>query len=133
MTSASPANRVLIVEDDEDIRDLVAMLLSNRGYDVLTRSDAADVLTLARTGEFDVLLMDVSLPGRDGLDTTRMIRADPAIAELPVLLMTARTRQEDIDRGYAAGADDYVVKPFISDDLVSRLETALERRRVSER
>ncbi|HET7735700.1 MAG TPA: response regulator [Nocardioidaceae bacterium] len=124
--------RVLVVEDDEDIRDLVAMLLSNRGYDVLTRGDAADVLTLARTGAFDVLLMDVSLPGRDGLDTTRLMRAEPAIAELPVLLMTARTRQEDIDRGYAAGADDYVVKPFISDDLVSRLEAALERRRVSE-
>lgn len=120
--------RVLVVEDDEDIRDLVAMLLSARGYTVLTRGDAADVLALAGAGEFDVLLMDISLPGVDGLETTRLVRADPAIADLPILLMTARTRQEDIDVGYEAGADDYVVKPFVTDDLVLRLEKALVSR-----
>jgi two-component system response regulator MtrA len=125
-------SRVLVVEDDEDIRDLVGMLLSARGYTVITRGDAADVLALASAREVDVLLMDISLPGRDGLETTRLIRADPAIAHLPVVLMTARTRQQDIDVGYAAGADDYIVKPFVTDDLVLRLEKALASRGVSE-
>jgi DNA-binding response OmpR family regulator len=125
--------RVLVVEDDEDIRDLVAMLLTARGYSVTARVDAADVIPLATAGELDVLLMDVSLPGRDGLETTRLVRADPAIANLPILLMSARTRQQDIDLGYEAGADDYVVKPFVTDDLVLRLEKALLRRRVNER
>lgn len=125
--------RVLVVEDDEDIRDLVAMLLSARGYTVLTRGDAADVLALASAGEFDVLLMDISLPGVDGLETTRLVRADAAIADLPIVLMTARTRQEDIDVGYEAGADDYIVKPFVTDDLVLRLEKALVSRGAGDR
>ena len=122
---------VLIVEDDEDIRDLVAMLLEARGYTVLTRGDASDVLSILAGGDVDVLLMDVSLPGRDGLETTRLVRADPAISRLPIVLMTARTRQEDVDRGYAAGADDYLVKPFVTDDLVARLEKAVASRRLS--
>jgi DNA-binding response OmpR family regulator len=117
--------RILVVEDDAAIRRGLIDALSFAGYATLEASDGAGGLAVALESDCDLLLLDLVLPGRDGLAILREIRA--LHRPLPVIVLTARGSEDDRVRGLALGADDYVVKPFSVKELLARIEAVLRR------
>jgi two-component system response regulator MprA len=117
--------RILIVEDDAAVRDSLARTLRFEGYDVDTAADGLAALESVRAGEPDAMVLDVSMPGLDGLQACRQLRADGIF--LPVLMLTARDGVGDRVAGLDAGADDYLVKPFALQELLARLRALLRR------
>jgi two-component system, OmpR family, phosphate regulon response regulator PhoB len=117
---------ILVVEDDPVIIDLLALTLEMEGWDVLRATDAVTALEMARREHPDLVLSDVMMPGRSGLDLCDDMAADPGTAGTPVL--SARALPAEVAEGYAAGAADYVTKPFDPDDLIGRVRRVLEGR-----
>ena len=120
----APRARVLLADDNADMREYVARLLGQR-YDVETVSDGAAALAAARARPPDLVLSDVMMPGLDGFELLRALRADPRTRELPVILLSARAGEEARVEGLDAGADDYLVKPFAARELLARVGTHL--------
>lgn len=121
------APRVLVVEDERDIRDLVAFALRGEGYEVDAHATGEAGLAAARDFPPDMAVLDIMLPGLDGLALCRKLRAHPATRRTPILLLTARGAPEDIVEGLDSGADDYVAKPFVPEVLAARVRSALRR------
>ena len=119
---------VLVADDDDDIRDLVAFRLDRAGYEVLRAGDGQQALDLAREHKPDLAVLDVMMPKLTGYDVTRELRADAATSRIPVILLTARVQEADVARGFEAGADDYVKKPFSPQELKARVQAVLGRR-----
>jgi DNA-binding response OmpR family regulator len=117
--------RILVVEDERAIADFVARGLESEGYAVTCVHDGESGQALALTGRFDVLVLDVMLPGRSGTDILRAVRA--ADGQVPVILLTARAEVEDRVAGLDAGATDYLTKPFAFDELAARIRAHLRR------
>ncbi len=117
--------RIVVADDDADIRDLVVFKLQHSGHDVVAVGDGASALEVCRTRAPDLLVLDVMMPGLSGLETCRALRSDPRTATIPVILLTARAQQGDVEEGYAAGADDYVTKPFSPRELAFRVASLL--------
>ena len=128
--SATEGDRpvVLVADDDDDIRDLVAFRLDRAGYEVLRAGDGQEALDLAREHRPDLAVLDVMMPKLTGYDVTRELRADAATSRIPVILLTARVQEADVARGFEAGADDYVKKPFSPQELKARVQAVLGRR-----
>ena len=124
----APLRRVLVVDDDDDIRDLVAFRLDRAGYEVLRAGDGQQALDLAKEHQPDLAVLDVMMPKLTGYDVTRELRADAATSRIPVILLTARVQEADVARGFEAGADDYVKKPFSPQELKARVQAVLGRR-----
>ena len=103
--------RILLVEDNEMNRDMLSRRLQKKGHEVLTAVDGADGIARAVAARPDVILMDMSLPGTDGLEATRRLKADPATRDIPVVILTAHTMHGDRERAEAAGCDAYDTKP----------------------
>ena len=121
-------HRILIVEDDSTIRALLEMALLGAGYaDVSSAARGDEGLDLVRREKPDLVLLDVMLPGLDGLAIARRIRETPELAATRILMLTARTEPDDIVRGLEAGADDYVTKPFDRKVLLARIKAVLRR------
>ena len=121
-------HRILIVEDDSTIRALLEMALLGSGYaDVSSAARGDEGLDLVRREKPDLVLLDVMLPGLDGLAIARRIRETPQLAATRILMLTARTEPDDIVRGLEAGADDYVTKPFDRKVLLARIKAVLRR------
>lgn len=118
-------NRVLLVEDDDHLAEGVAFNLRNTGYEVETASSGEAALDTLGRRAFDVVLLDVMLPGIDGLDVVRRLRR--AGNKKPVLIITAKNRADDVIAGLDAGADDYITKPFDLDQVLARIRGALRR------
>ncbi|MGN6415449.1 ATP-binding protein, partial [Flexivirga sp.] len=118
------APRVLLVEDNADLRDYLTRLLSSDGWAVSAAPDVSSAFEM--TGEPDIILCDVMLPGPSGLDLTRMVRSRGEWASVPVVLLTARSGPGEVAEGLSAGADDYVSKPFQPIELLSRLRAHYE-------
>jgi DNA-binding response OmpR family regulator len=123
-----PRPLVLVAEDDEDILELVVFDLEDEGYEVVTARDGEAAVALALERRPDLILLDVAMPGLDGYEVTRRLRADEATRSTPVVLLTARAQVRDVILGFEAGANDYVTKPFRPDELRTRLHAALGRR-----
>lgn len=119
--------RILVADDDVDIRDLVEFKLSTLGHDVTAVGDGQAAIDACRVERPDLAVLDVMMPGVTGLDAIRAIRADPALADLPVILLTARAQESDVETGFDCGADDYITKPFSPRELASRVEALLSR------
>ena len=119
---------VLVADDDDDILQLVSFRLQRAGYTVVTAADGQQALTAAREQRPDLAVLDVMMPGLNGYEVTRRLRADPATAGIPVILLTARVQEADVSRGFEAGADDYLRKPFSPQELRSRVQAILTRR-----
>ena len=117
--------RILVVEDEPAIREGLMDVLVFHGYDVDEAGTGPDGLAKARSGRFDLVLLDIMLPGMDGFDVCNEIRA--ADREQPIIMLTARTTDEDIVNGLKLGADDYVAKPFSVQQLMLRIEAVLRR------
>jgi two-component system phosphate regulon response regulator PhoB len=118
---------VLVAEDDEDILELVALLLEERGYEIARAGDGQEALGLISARPPDLAVLDVRMPKLDGFEVSRRIRANDDTQEVPVILLTALAREEDVAVGIDAGATDYVKKPFSPDELVTRIEAILGR------
>jgi two-component system phosphate regulon response regulator PhoB len=118
---------ILLVEDDPDIRHLVSYKLARGGFTVNEVTDGVAALREAHRDPPDLVILDVRMPLLSGLEVCRELRAGPRTASVPILMLTARARPQDLDQAYAAGATDYVVKPFSPRELVERVETVLAR------
>ena len=127
--AAMASGRVLIVEDDQSVRDAVARALRYEGYDVHTAVDGEDALVHVIDDDPDVIVLDVLMPGTDGLEVCGRLRDRGD--HRPVLMLTARHEVTDRVAGLDAGADDYLVKPFALDELLARLRALLRRTSVS--
>jgi len=119
--------RVLIAEDDPDIANLIRHTLERAGYDTEVRGSGSETLTYARTRQPDLLVLDLMLPGMDGLMVCQALRHDSTTAQLPIIMLTARGEEADRVRGLELGADDYLVKPFSPKELVARIQALLRR------
>lgn len=119
---------ILVADDDDDIRDLVAYRLERDGHDVTAVADGLAVLDHLATHMVDLVILDVMMPGMSGIDAARAIRADARLAQIPIILLTARTQEADVAQGYAVGVDDYVAKPFSPRELSLRVGAVLARR-----
>ncbi len=122
--------KILVVDDEEDIRDLLQYNLESAGYEVLVSKTGEEALTAIRATKPKCVLLDLMLPGMDGLDVCRKVRLESTIRETPIIMLTAKGEEEDIVKGLEIGADDYVTKPFSVKEILARIQVAL--RRVSE-
>ncbi|MBV8593216.1 MAG: response regulator transcription factor [Caulobacteraceae bacterium] len=127
MTGDSEARHLLVVDDDDRIRDLVAEYLGRAGFQVTAAADAVQARLWLQRLQFDLVVLDVMMPGEDGLSLTRWIRSRAAEGAAPVLLLTARGDAPDRIAGLSEGADDYLAKPFEPEELVLRIEAILRR------
>ena len=118
---------VLIVEDDEDIRELVSYHLLKEGYQVASVASGEEALALAEAQPPDLILLDIMLPGMDGMAVCQKLRASPKAAATAIMMLTAKGEEADIIRGLNLGANDYVTKPFSPKVLVARIRAALRR------
>ena len=119
---------ILIIEDDEDIQELVRYNLAREGYRVKAVVSAEEGLRAARAEVPDVILLDLMLPGVDGLELCRMLKADQKVRHIPVIMLTAKGEEADVVAGLELGADDYVTKPFSVKILIARMRTVLRRK-----
>ncbi|RME77100.1 MAG: DNA-binding response regulator [Chloroflexi bacterium] len=119
--------RILVVDDDKKIVRLVRSYLEQAGYDVLTAYDGETALHAIRRDRPDLVVLDLMLPDRDGWDITRLVRSDPALAKLPIIMLTARVEDTDRIIGLELGADDYIPKPFNPREVVARVRAVLRR------
>jgi len=119
--------RALVVEDDADIVELLTHYLSADGFAVAAAADGRKALALLRQGDFDLLVLDLQLPGLDGLAVCAEVRRDPRLRDVPIVMLTARGDEADRIVGLEMGADDYVVKPFSPKELVARVRALFRR------
>ncbi len=117
--------KILLVEDNEMNRDMLSRRLQRRGYEVLTAVDGERGLALTRSEAPALVLMDMSLPGIDGWEVTRRLKADPATRAIPVIALTAHAMAGDREQALAAGCDDFDIKPIELDRLLGKIEALL--------
>jgi DNA-binding response OmpR family regulator len=129
MIEPAPSNRplVLVADDDEDILTLVTFRLERAGCDVVKARSGDEALRVALEQVPALAVLDVTMPGLDGYQVTRELRRAEATSTMPIILLTARAQESDVARGLAAGADEYVKKPFDARDLRERVERLLSR------
>ena len=121
--------RILVADDDGDIRDLVTFKLGQAGFNVQAVDDGTAALAAIEEDPPDLAVLDVMMPGLSGIDVLRKIRDSERMRGERVILLTARSRDADVDAGFATGADDYIIKPFSPRELLHRVNTALARPR----
>jgi two-component system phosphate regulon response regulator PhoB len=126
------SEKILVVEDEPDILDLVGYNLKQAGFEVVFAEDGETALRLAEKERVDFIVLDLMLPGIDGLEVCRLLKQKAATKDLPVLMLTARTEEVDRIVGLELGADDYLVKPFSPRELVLRVRAILRRGRGKE-
>jgi diguanylate cyclase (GGDEF)-like protein len=127
--TSEPEGLVLVVDDDEDIARFIEMNLSFEGFEVMVAHDGYEAGVQIARRRPDLVLLDVMMPRMDGVELCRRIRADPLTGGIPVVMLTAKGLPSDTVAGLAAGADDYIVKPFDTLELVARVRTTLRRNR----
>ncbi|MDH4161985.1 MAG: response regulator [Nitrospirota bacterium] len=120
-------SRILVVDDEPDIRSLLEYNLKKAGYRVSSAADGEDALSILRTGNIDLIILDLMLPGLNGLEICQIIRQNPKMRDIPVIMLTARGEEEDRVRGLETGADDYLTKPFSPRELMARVKAVLRR------
>ena len=125
-TETQPAT-ILVADDEQDIRELVAYRLSRSGYTIIEARDGEEAFRLAAEQVPDLAVLDVMMPRLNGFDLTERLRNTPATRRLPILLMSASVQEADISRGFAAGADGYLTKPFTPDQLLTEVRDVLGR------
>jgi len=123
-----PKERILVVDDEEDILELVKFNLAREGYPVICTTSGEKTLNIARMEHPDLIVLDLMLPGMDGLEVARVLKNDPKTKDIPIVMLTAKGEEADIVTGLELGADDYVTKPFSPRILVARVRAVLRRK-----
>jgi two-component system phosphate regulon response regulator PhoB len=118
---------ILVIDDNPDVRFLLMLTLEHAGFDVWTEPDGQAGLEAAGKVHPDLVLVDRVLPGRGGLEVCRELRSRPGLRHVPIIVMSSSDGEADMEFGYAAGADDCVLKPFVATDLLRRVQGLLER------
>jgi DNA-binding response OmpR family regulator len=118
---------ILVADDDDDVRELVVFRLARAGYEVITAGDGEEALKLALERRPDICVIDVMMPKLDGYELTERLRAADELAGVSIVLLTASVQEADVERGFAAGADDYIKKPFSPAELLERIVALAER------
>ena len=123
-----PKERILVVEDEEDIQELVRYNLAKEGYTVSCAATGEEGLKKAGSKQADLIVLDLMLPGVDGLEVCKALKGDPKTRHIPIVMLTAKGEVADLVAGLEVGADDYVTKPFSPKVLVARIRAVLRRR-----
>ncbi len=121
------SERILVVEDEKDIRELIVYHLEREGYEVLQANNGLEALSLMKEKSPDLMLLDLMLPGMDGIEVCRAIKQDPLFRDTCIIMVTAKEEESDQVLGLGLGADDYVTKPFRPRTLMARVEAVLRR------
>jgi CheY-like chemotaxis protein len=119
--------KILIAEDERDIRDLVAFTLRFAGHEVFAASNGEEAVDMAPKVNPDLILMDVRMPRMTGYEACKIMKADPGLKDIPVVFLTARGQDAEIQQGLEVGAEEYLLKPFAPDYLTSRIKTILAK------
>jgi DNA-binding response OmpR family regulator len=122
--------RILVIDDDDLLTELVSFTLEAHGHEVETAADGETGLDRAMREPVDLVVLDGILPGLDGLEVLRQLRGEPRTAGLPVIMLSARKDERDVVGGLSLGAEDYLVKPFIPEELAVRIDKTLQRAQV---
>jgi len=120
-------SRLLVVEDDPTIMSLIVILLERAGYEVIQAASAEEGIELAVAQVPSLILMDVALPGMDGLEATRVLKARDVTSRIPVIALTAQAMKQDAERAARAGCDGFIVKPLSTDDFLREIARHLEK------
>ena len=126
-----PKEKILVVDDEQDLVKLVRFNLEKDGYKVISAFNGEDALFLARKERPDLIVLDLMLPGIDGLEVCKKLKADTELVNIAVIMLTAKGEESDITLGLKLGADDYVTKPFSPKELVARVQAVLRRAKIS--
>ena len=119
--------KILIAEDEPDIRDLVAFTLRFAGYEVVTAANGEEAVLLAPRENPDLILMDVRMPRMTGYDACRLIKSEERLKDIPVVFLSAKGQENEIQTGLVAGAEEYMLKPFALDQLIDRVRSILSK------
>ena len=117
--------KIVIAEDEPDIRELIAFTLRFAGYEVITGSNGEEGYELTKKVHPDLAMFDVRMPKMTGYDACKKVKADPEIAHIPVIFLSAKGQESEIEQGLAAGAEEYLLKPFAPDQLTERVKAVL--------
>jgi DNA-binding response OmpR family regulator len=117
-------SRILFADDDKDIQTIVSLIIRNTGMDIISASNGEQALEKWRSHPLDLIILDIMMPVLDGLETCRRIRR---LSDIPIILLTAKSQEQEIVEGFTAGADDYIVKPFRPNEFVARVKAVLWR------
>lgn len=120
--------KVLIAEDERDIRELITFTLRYAGHEVIQAANGEEALALTREGAPDLIMMDVRMPKMTGYEACRLIKADDKIKHIPVVFLSAKGQETEIQTGLEVGAADYILKPFAPDQLIKRVSEILGRK-----
>jgi phosphate regulon transcriptional regulator PhoB len=119
--------RILAVDDETDLLELISYNLHKEGYEVTTATDGGEALTEIRKTRFDLIVLDLMLPGIQGMELCRILRSDPKTETIPIIMLTAKGEEVDRVLGLEMGADDYITKPFSPRELIARIRAVLRR------
>ncbi len=119
--------KILVAEDEKDVRELIEIILRHHGFDVVSASDGLDAVTLATEQHFDLILLDVRMPRLDGYEACRRLRKMESTQDIPIIMLSALGQESERAEGMAAGADEYVLKPFTPATLVTKINHHLSR------
>jgi two-component system alkaline phosphatase synthesis response regulator PhoP len=119
--------RILVVDDEKDLVDLISYNLQRNGFDILAAYNGNEAIEVAQREQPDLVILDLMLPGIDGTEVARRLKADSRTAQIPIIMLTAKSEETDVVVGLTLGADDYVTKPFSVKILLARLNTVLRR------
>jgi CheY-like chemotaxis protein len=119
--------KILIAEDERDIRDLVAFTLRFAGHEVFAASNGEEAVQMAPRVNPDLILMDIRMPRMTGYEACKAMKADPDLKDIPVVFLTARGQESEIQQGLEVGAEEYLLKPFAPDHLTSRIKAVLSK------
>jgi CheY-like chemotaxis protein len=117
--------KILIAEDERDIRDLITFTLRFAGHDVIAASNGEEAVNLAQQEKPDLILMDVRMPRMTGYEACAVMKEDPELKDIPVIFLSAKGQESEIQAGLSAGATEYLLKPFAPDQLTTRIQSVL--------
>ena len=121
------AAKILIIEDEKAVREMLCFTLKNNGFEILEAEDSNSALDVLKENEINLILLDWMLPGKQGIEISRIIRSSSEIKDIPIIMLTAKSDESDKVLGLESGADDYVTKPFSPKELVARIKALLRR------
>jgi len=121
--------KILIVEDDSDISEMIRYNIEKEGYSTISIFDGSDVYLTVKNNNIDLILLDIMLPNKDGLEICKDLRKDPTAENIPIIMLTAKSQETDKIIGLELGADDYVTKPFSPKELIARIKAVLRRQK----
>ena len=121
------AAKILIIEDEKAVREMLCFTLKNNGFEILEAEDSNSALDALKENEINLILLDWMLPGKQGIEISRIIRSSSEIKDIPIIMLTAKSDESDKVLGLESGADDYVTKPFSPKELLARIKALLRR------